>query len=432
MRVLSHRVGPDGLTLRTDAGLVALTPRTSRTVRVRFTVEDAFSQKPSLTVIPLDGQAPTVAFAVVEDSERIILSTAALTVEVARETAALTYRTADGTLLTREPDRGGKSLAPVEVLRSEFGEATVHESRENVDGVRIDVDGLRQVPDRIAYHTKLEFCWADGEALYGLGSHEEGMFNLRGQHQYLYQENLKVAVPVIVSTRGYGVFLDCTSLVNFHDDAFGSYLWGDVDEELDYYFMLGPSFDEVVAEFRALTGPVPMLPRWAFGYVQSKERYESQQDLLAVAHEYRRRGLPLDCIVLDWKSWSGDAWGQKTLDPATVPRSARDDAGASCARRAGDGVDLAHHAPRRRRLARARGQGPAAGQSGDLRRLRRRRPRHILAPGGPWPLLARHRCLVVGLHRAVRGRLDRRHQARARRAHADQHRTRPSDISIRS
>jgi len=319
MRILSHEVGADGLTICTDAGLLALTPRTNRTVRVRFTLEDSFSQQPSLTVIPVSADAPNVPFSVVEDRDRIVISTDAMSIEVARETAALTYRTIDGTLLTREPARGGKTLTPVQVLRSEFDGATPHESRENVDGVRIDVDGIRQVVDRTAFHTKLEFCFADGEALYGLGSHEEGMFNLRGQHQYLYQQNLKVAVPVLVSTRGYGVFLDCTSLVTFHDDAFGSYLWSDVARELDYYVMLGPSFDQVVAEFRALTGPAPMLPRWAFGYVQSKERYESQGDLLAVAREYRRRGLPLDCIVLDWKSWTGHAWGQKSLDPVRFP-----------------------------------------------------------------------------------------------------------------
>ena len=319
MRILSHQVGADGLTICTDAGLLALTPRTNRTVRVRFTLEDSFSQQPSLTVIPVSADAPNVPFSVVEDRDRIVISTDAMSIEVARETAALTYRTIDGTLLTREPARGGKTLTPVQVLRSEFDGATPHESRENVDGVRIDVDGIRQVVDRTAFHTKLEFCFADGEALYGLGSHEEGMFNLRGQHQYLYQQNLKVAVPVLVSTRGYGVFLDCTSLVTFHDDAFGSYLWSDVARELDYYVMLGPSFDQVVAEFRALTGPAPMLPRWAFGYVQSKERYESQGDLLAVAREYRRRGLPLDCIVLDWKSWTGHAWGQKSLDPVRFP-----------------------------------------------------------------------------------------------------------------
>ena len=319
MRILSHEVGADGLTICTDAGLLALTPRTNRTVRVRFTLEDSFSQQPSLTVIPVSADAPNVPFSVVEDRDRIVISTNAMSIEVARETAALTYRTIDGTLLTREPACGGKTLTPVQVLRSEFDGATPHESRENVDGVRIDVDGIRQVVDRTAFHTKLEFCFADGEALYGLGSHEEGMFNLRGQHQYLYQQNLKVAVPVLVSTRGYGVFLDCTSLVTFHDDAFGSYLWSDVARELDYYVMLGPSFDQVVAEFRALTGPAPMLPRWAFGYVQSKERYESQGDLLAVAREYRRRGLPLDCIVLDWKSWTGHAWGQKSLDPVRFP-----------------------------------------------------------------------------------------------------------------
>ena len=148
--------------------------------------------------------------------------------------------------------------------------------------------------DRKAYHTKLEFEWADGEALYGLGSHEEGMFNLRGQHQYLYQQNMKAVVPVLVSTRGYGIILDSCSLMTFHDDAFGSYLWSDVDDELDYYFLYGPEFDQIVHEIRALTGHSPMLPKWAFGYIQSKERYVTQDELISIVREYRRRELPLD------------------------------------------------------------------------------------------------------------------------------------------
>ncbi len=319
MKILSHEVVADGLVLHADHGLIALTPRTSRTVRVRYTLGDMFSERPSLTVAPAARGASAVPFTVADRADALVLATGAITVEVTKDTGAFTYRTADGTLLTREPSRGGKTLTPVEVLRPEFDASTAHESRENVDGVRIEVAEIGQVVDRTAYHARLEFCFADGEALYGLGSHEEGMFNLRGQHQYLYQQNLKVAVPVVVSTRGYGVFLDCASLVAFHDDAFGSYLWGDVVEELDYYVMAGSSFDEVVAEFRALTGEASMLPRWAFGYLQSKERYECQEDLLDVAREYRRRGLPLDCVVLDWKSWTGEAWGQKTLDPARFP-----------------------------------------------------------------------------------------------------------------
>jgi len=106
------------------------------------------------------------------------------------------------------------------------------------------------------------------------------MFNLRGQHQYLYQQNMKAVIPVLLSTRGYGIFLDSCSLMTFHDDAFGSYLWSDVDDELDYYFVYGPEFDQIIAELRALTGQAPLLPKWAYGYIQSKERYASQSELL--------------------------------------------------------------------------------------------------------------------------------------------------------
>jgi alpha-D-xyloside xylohydrolase len=149
------------------------------------------------------------------------------------------------------------------------------------------------------------------------------MFNLRGQHQYLYQQNMKAVVPVLASTRGYGVLLDSSSLMTFHDDAFGSYLWTDVADGLDYYFIYGPDFDQIVREMRGLTGQAPMLPRWAFGYLQSKERYSTQEELLQIVREYRARGLPLDGIVLDWKSWTGDLWGQKSLDPKRFPDPAQ-------------------------------------------------------------------------------------------------------------
>jgi alpha-D-xyloside xylohydrolase len=200
-----------------------------------------------------------------------------------------------------------------------FNETVEAQVRKDTDGVRAFTPSVREVVDRQAFHTKLEFEWLPGEALYGLGSHEEGMMNLRGQHQYLYQQNMKVVIPVLLSTRGYGILLDSYSLMAFHDDAFGSYLWTDVDDELDYYFIYGPEFDQIVQGIRQLTGKVPMLPRWAFGYIQSKERYISQTELIDVVKEFRQRGLPLDCIVQDWKSWPSDLWGQKTLDPERFP-----------------------------------------------------------------------------------------------------------------
>ncbi len=79
------------------------------------------------------------------------------------------------------------------------------------------------------------------------------------------------------------------------------------------------NFDQIVHEIRQLTGHSPMLPKWAFGYIQSKERYATQDELISIVREYRRRQLPLDCIVLDWKSWTGDLWGQKTFDPERFP-----------------------------------------------------------------------------------------------------------------
>jgi len=317
MPILDYQTQPEGLLIQSERGQLALTVYSPRAIRVRYTERSGFSNQSSLMVIAQpDGH---VLFDVSETAGSLLFSTADLAIEIDRQTLAFTYRDAGGYLLTREPSRGGKTLEPVDVTVSVFDEAAISEDSENVDGVRMRAGNVRKVVDRQAYHTKLEFEWADGEALYGLGSHEEGMLNLRGQHQYLYQHNMKAVVPVLVSTRGYAVLLDSYSLMTFHDDDSGSYLWTDVDDELDYYFVYGPEFDQIVRQLRLLTGTVPMLPKWAFGYVQSKERYVSQAELIEIVREYRARGLPLDCIVQDWKTWIGEFWGQKSLDPERFP-----------------------------------------------------------------------------------------------------------------
>jgi alpha-D-xyloside xylohydrolase len=297
--------------------MMALTPYTPHAIRVRYTLRPEFSTQPSLMVVT--APKPGVRFTVEETPEQLLFATAEVTIAIDRQTTAFTYYVRQGALLTREPARSGKTLTPIDVVVSDFSASKVAEAGLSADGVRIEARNIRTRIDRQAYHTKLEFEWAEGEALYGLGSHEEGMFNLRGQHQYLYQQNMKAVAPVLVSTRGYGVLMDSYSLMTFHDDAFGSYLWSDVDDELDYYFIYGPEFDQIVRELRTLTGKAPMLPKWAFGYIQSKERYKTQAELIEVVQEYRRRGLPLDCIVLDWMSWPGELWGQKSFDPERFP-----------------------------------------------------------------------------------------------------------------
>jgi alpha-D-xyloside xylohydrolase len=323
MTIHSYSSGSDGLFIESDRGYLSLVPYSPRAIRVRYSLHPILppsaGKSGSSSLIVTGKPDPLARFTVDETAEGLIFSTPEVTITIQCQTLSFTYSDRQGHLLTKEPARGGKTLDPVDVLVSVFDESTTVESRENADGVRSDARNLLQVVDRQAYQTKLEFEWSDGEALYGLGSHEEGMFNLRGQHQYLYQQNMKAVVPVLVSTRGYGIFLDSCSLITFHDDAFGSYLWSDVNEELDYYFIYGPEFDRIVHEIRLLTGHSPMLPKWALGYIQSKERYVTQDELLSIVREYRQREIPLDCIVLDWKSWAGDLWGEKTLDPERFP-----------------------------------------------------------------------------------------------------------------
>jgi alpha-D-xyloside xylohydrolase len=317
LQSVQYTIHGNVVNIETPGGFLRLTAYSDSLIRVRYSLTQEFGTKESLMIC----HAPslTVDIDLRETAEALIFSTPKLSIRINRQTGAFTYLDSLGQVLTKEPDRGGKTLIPVDVLKSVFDETVEAQIRKDADGVHAYTPSVRQIVDRRAFHTKLEFEWLPGEALYGLGSHEEGMMNLRGQHQYLYQQNMKVVVPTLLSTKGYGILIDSYSLMTFHDDAFGSYIWTDVDDELDYYFIYGPEFDQIVQGIRQLTGNVPMFPRWAFGYIQSKERYTSQTELIDVVKEFRQRGLPLDCIVQDWKSWPRDLWGQKTLDPERFP-----------------------------------------------------------------------------------------------------------------
>ena len=96
-------------------------------------------------------------------------------------------------------------------------------------------------------------------------------------------------------------------------------LSSDFARAVDYYFIPGSSMDEVIAGYRALTGKAPILPKWAYGFWQSRQRYETQDQLLGVLHQYRKLGLPLDNIVQDWLYWPQDQWGCQCFDPTRFP-----------------------------------------------------------------------------------------------------------------
>lgn len=92
--------------------------------------------------------------------------------------------------------------------------------------------------------------------------------------------------------------------------------WSEMGQQLDYYFIKGNNLDEVISGYRTLTGKAQVMPKWAMGFWQSRERYKTQDEILEVAAEFRRRQIPIDNIVQDWSYWVEDSWGAHDFDPA--------------------------------------------------------------------------------------------------------------------
>jgi alpha-D-xyloside xylohydrolase len=160
MSTLSYTIQPDGLYLQVADMWMALTPYTPRTIRVRATLKPEFSAKESLMVEARAAEA--IHFAVSETGDSLIFSTAEVTIVIDRQTGAFTYLDKLGALLTREPGRGGKTLAPVDVVVSVFDDSSAVEAGDSADGMRVRAHNMRQVIGRQAVHTKLEFEWAAG------------------------------------------------------------------------------------------------------------------------------------------------------------------------------------------------------------------------------------------------------------------------------
>jgi len=159
--MLSHYVDTTRLTIQSDRGLIALEPRTTRAIRIRYTLEDEFSRKPSMSVMPRSACPSRVPFQVENLPEGLVLSTDTLSVEIDRQTLAFTYRDSAGGVLTREPSRGGKTLDLINVVVSVFDQAATVESRKSADGVRVDAIPAQQVIDRRAHRSaSVRQSWA--------------------------------------------------------------------------------------------------------------------------------------------------------------------------------------------------------------------------------------------------------------------------------
>ncbi len=306
----------DALFLYSEHGTQRIIPKNARTVRVSYTGREDFSDRKKHGVIAEENFAD---WSFSEEESAIVVTLPELKVKVCRETGSCTYFDAGERLLLAEREKDSKELQSF--MTYTLAEEDSHvEEIQTADGLKHVVREASRIPAGEQYHTRLNLCFQEGEHLYGLGQYEEGFGSLRGQVVYVHQGNRQIAVPMLVSTLGYGILTDTYSPLVFSDTEYGSYLYSEVSEELDFYFMNGGSMDGVIKEYRFLTGKASMLPKWAFGYLQSQERYETQEEVLSVASEYRRRGIGLDGIIQDWISWDGAKWGEKTFDKVRYPK----------------------------------------------------------------------------------------------------------------
>jgi alpha-D-xyloside xylohydrolase len=423
------------LMLTVDGGVLRLSPCTDTIVRVQFGTDPAFFARETVATAPR--QCGGATWKVTTTGTETRVETAALVLRVDGKTGRVRVFDTKGTPIVSEAAR---TIEPAEVQ----GEKTAH---------------VRQT-------------WtAQDESLYGLGQHQLGLSDIKGYDLDLWQHNATVAIPFLVSSRGYGILWENASFTRFGDlrapadipaaqlfDATGkaggltgtyfagadlttrvatrvdpaidieltgttptpnrkihpdlpekgdasvrwegevradrtgdhlftaysnagirfsvdgqvlidhwrqgwlpwfdvarvpmkagtryklvlewrkdqgvetmrlkwktpaasadTSLWSEVGDGIDYYLVYGPSIDQVIAGYRRLTGPAPMMPRWAFGLWQCRERYKTAQESLDVVREFRERRIPLDAIVQDWQYWPLDAWGSHGFDASRFP-----------------------------------------------------------------------------------------------------------------
>ncbi len=189
--------------------------------------------------------------------------------------------------------------------------------------------------DSLSFEVTQVFHFDEDEPLYGLGYDQSGLMSLRGHTRNLEQLNEEDAIPFLMSVKGYGILWNSSSETLFTDNAGGTSLKSEVAESADYFVLYGENpakglsstengaalqeanADGVIAQLRELTGHVPMLPLWSYGFWQSRERNQTQEELLDVLAKYRELEIPLDGIIQDWRYWGEyvDWNAMKFLDP---------------------------------------------------------------------------------------------------------------------
>lgn len=262
-----------------------------------------------------------------ETATEWIISSSDLTVIVEKKDGGIRFMDKHNKVILHQI-AGSFHHEPVVQERIIYDDKTAH-VEETANGKVTVKDIIRR--DTIGTSTRyfVSFLSEGEKALYGLGAHMEDYMNLQGKTMYLTQHNLKATVPVIVSTNGYGLMFDAGCAMKYESKKVdngnggngGNYQYTmqlEAAKQLDYYFIKGEKMENVIAGYHYLTGKPSLMPRYVFGYTQSKERYVSSDDIINTLREYRQRHVPIDMIVQDWNYWP-EGWGYMKMNPKYYP-----------------------------------------------------------------------------------------------------------------
>jgi alpha-D-xyloside xylohydrolase len=260
----------NGVTLTMHAGTLRIQVASESIVRVTYSATSAFPDSPQFMITKTSW--PLAEWDMQSSDKDITLSTARLKVTITRASGTILFSDASGKKLFQDYDR---TLTPVEV------------------------NGAK------TYHAEIfSNLWDSTEGFFGLGQHQAGVWNYHGEDVELSQDNTNISVPMFLSSNGYGIFWNNASRSRFNNRFLHAlYLSSEVADSVDYYFLFGPEFDKIIGAYRDMTGAAPMFGKWAYGFWQCKNKYESQAEILGVAHKYRELRIPVDNIVQDWFWW---------------------------------------------------------------------------------------------------------------------------------
>ena len=240
--------------------------------------------------------------AVSEQNKVVEMKSSALAVKLDLVSGKVFFQDLKGNPLLSEKEYGTQ-FTPVKFISREFlggepgmapqaGAAPQPQQRR-----MMKIDTVRTTEVRQA------FILDEDEVIYGLGQHQDGTMNQRGQRLVLQQENMLISIPYFASVKGYGLYWDNYSVTTFNDNLWDCSFTSESGESADYYFIYGGNGDKTLALLRKLTGDAKMNALWTYGFWQCKERYKSQAEVVDVVSKYRELGVPLDGIVQDWKYW---------------------------------------------------------------------------------------------------------------------------------